>query len=82
MLGKAMREFNDIFKGQPSYKGLLVNDSDLCAAWRKGIEATQRALRGDNAPRMPWGYCIKIARDEIHNMVERRFEVEAISKRR
>lgn len=82
MLGKAMSEFSDIFKGQPSYKGLLVNDSDLCAAWQKGIEGTQRALRGDNAPRMPWGYCIKIARDEIHNMVERRFEIEAISKRR
>lgn len=81
MLSKAMSEFYDIFKGQHSYKGLIINDSDLCAAWKKGTEGTQKALLGNKPPKFLWAYCIKIANDEIHNMVERRFEND-IKKRR
>ena len=81
MLSKAM-DFHERNRGQPSYKGLIVTESDLCAAWKKGVEGTQRALRSDNPPRVPWNYCQTIAQQEIATVVERRFEIEAISKRR
>lgn len=79
MLSKAM-DFHDRNRGQPSYKGLLVNESDICAAWTKGIDGTKKALRGDNPPRVPWNYCATIAQQELSTVVERRFEIEAIKR--